>query len=345
MKKLFAILLAACMLAGLAACGSSEISSAVTAPTSASSTGGEAKHLNLYGIYKSESAYFVNEAASIEKTLGELGEQYGFTFTWHFNNADGDPEKALTLVDTAIADNADAIIICVPDQTMSQSVVDRCEAAGIPVIAVDDGLIDSEGNALAPWVGIAAYEIGYSAGEWMADYASTNNLLEDESVGLLYMTMDTVSSAVPRTEGEKDAWKDKLGDALSDRTYSADYLATQEDAYNNASAIITGHPEIKTWLVMVASESGALGAGSAIENAGLEDTSCVISLGCDELSIQWGDGNYSVIRSAAYFSGKVVGKMAATEVVEFLINGTEIPMEYATPAVIVDPDNYKDVVL
>ena len=54
-----------------------------------------------------------------------------------------------------------------------------------------------------------------------------------------------------------------------------------EDAYNGASAMIAGHPEIKSWLVMVASEQRALGVASAIENAGLADTSCVVTLGCD----------------------------------------------------------------
>ena len=115
------------------------------------------------------------------------------------------------------------IVTCIPDQTMSQSVVDKCKDAGVPIIAVDDGLIDTDGNKIAPWFGIDAYNIGYTAGEWMADYAKKNDLLDDPSVGLLYMTMETVSSCVPRTEGEKDAWKDKLGDALSDRTYAVSY--------------------------------------------------------------------------------------------------------------------------
>ena len=179
----------------------------------------------------------------------------------------------------------------------------------------------------------------------MADYATKNNMTEDETVGVLYMTMNTTSSCVPRTEGEKQAMADKLSGAFDNRTYEVDYVTTMEDAYNGASAMIAGHPEIKSWLVMVASEQGALGVASAIENAGLADTSCVVTLGCDETTGHWEEGNYAVIRSAAYFSGKVVGKEAIVAVVEYLVNGTEIPMEYATPAVMVDPTNYKDHVL
>lgn len=349
MKKIVAKMMVLLFLfSTLVACSGGKSSS--TGSESASGAGsasqtGKVESLNIYGIYKSEAAYFVNEAAEAEKTLMELGEKYGIAGTWHFNNADGDPEKCMTLVETAIADNCDAIVICVPDQTMSQAVVDRCEEAGVVVVAVDDGLIDDNGEKIAPWVGIAAYEIGYSAGEWMADYATENDLLEDSSVGLLYMTMQTVSSAVPRTEGEEDAWAEKVGDALSDRTFYADFDSTQEGAYNSASALITGHPEIETWLVMVSSESGALGAGAALETSGLEKNSCVVSLGCDELVGQWEDGNYEVIRTAAYFSGKVIGREAMASIVEYFVNGTDIPLEYATPAVMVTAENYSEHVL
>lgn len=357
MKKIVALLLAVLMVFGLTACSSgtdSEVTTAAPdAPTEApdpaaseaSAAPDASKVLNIYGIYKSESTYFVNEAASIEKTLNEKAKEYGFTVTWHFNNCDGDPEKYMTLIDTAIADKADAIVTCIPDQTMSQSVVDKCNEAGVTIVAVDDGLVNDAGEKIAPWFGIDAYNIGYSAGEWMANYAKENNLLEDETVGLLYMTMSTVSSCVPRTEGEKQAWADILGDALSDRTYEADYVSMSEEAYNSASAVVTAHPEIKTWLVMTPSENGVLGAGAVLEEAGLDGTSCIIALGCDEMSTQWSDGNYSVCRASAYFSGKVVGREAAIALVEYLINGTELPKEYATPAVIVTPDNYTDYVL
>lgn len=328
MKKLLTLVLALCLLASFAAFAE------------------ETKtEWNFYGLYKSESMYFVNEAASIEATIAAWAEENGFTYKWHYLSSDGDAEKCLTTVDTAIADAADAIFICVPDQTMSLAVVEKCNESNTLVVAVDDGLIDDEGNKIAPWFGIDAYNIGYAAGEWMADYAVENNLVEDEACALLYMTMDTVSSCVPRTEGEKQAWSDKLGDALADRIYSADYNADESEAYANASAVIAAHPEITTWLVMSASENGSSAAAAALEDAGLADNSCVIALGTDATALQWDEGNFQVIRASAYFSGKVVGQAAALAVCDHLLNGTEIPAEYATPAQIVTPENYKDIML
>lgn len=329
MKKLFTLILALCLVLGCTCVASAE---------------GKTEY-NFYGLYKSESMYFVNEAESIEKTIAAWAEENNFTYKWHYLSSDSDAEKCLTQVSTAIADNADAIFICVPDQTMSQSVVDLCAESNTLVVAVDDGLIDGEGNKIAPWFGIDAYNIGYAAGEWMADYASENGLLDDEATGILYMTMETVSSCVPRTEGEKQAWADKLGDALSDRVWSADYNADETEAYNNASAVITAHPEITNWLVLTASETGSSAAAAALEEAGLVETSCVNALGTDATALQWDEGNFEVIRSSAYFSGKVVGQAAALAVCDYLLNGTEIPAEYATPAQIVTPENYKDIML
>lgn len=363
MKKFIALLLAALMVLSLVACASqTETTEPAAAETAAEETKTEEtaaepaaeeapaeegdKDLNVYGIYKSDGAYFVNEGWSLETAMKEIAEPAGYTVSWHYLSCDMDPEKCMSLVENAIADKADAIVICVPDQTMSISVVERCNEAGVPVIAVDDGLIDADGNKIAPWFGIDAYNIGYAAGEWAADYATENGLIDDESAGLLYMTMSTVSSCVPRTEGEKQAWADKLGaEAMADRTFEGDYETTMELAYNAASSVITANPQIKSWLVMVPSENGALGAGSALEEAGLAETSCVINLGGDEMINQWDAGNYSVVRVSAYFSGLVVGREAGTELANYLINGTELPAEYATPAEMMDQTNYNDIAI
>ena len=216
MKKLTALLLALVMVLSLAACGAKETTPETKAPEAAAPVETKAPveeapaaptSLNIYGIYKSESPYFVNEAASIEKALNDKGAEYGIEVTWHFLNCDGDAEKYMTQIDTAIADNADAIVTCIPDQTMSEAVVAKCEAAGVLIVACDDPLKDGDNNKLAPWFGIDAYNIGYAAGEWMADYATENNMTEDETVVLL-------------SKGEVDSKKIRVEFSLEDMDMS-----------------------------------------------------------------------------------------------------------------------------
>lgn len=95
------------------------------------------------------------------------------------------PEEYLKAIDNAIANKAAGIVTCVPDQTMSQAVVDKCKEAGIPVVAADDAL-EVNGEKLVPWVGINAYKIGEANGEWLANYVKENVTLGPD-VGLLLM--------------------------------------------------------------------------------------------------------------------------------------------------------------
>lgn len=352
MKKLLALLMATTMLVacgggsngGTEATTETNNETATTTESTKSGTSEKKDHYNFYGIYKVDGTYFQQEAAGLEAKLKEYCDNAGVSYTWHYLTCDNDPEKCMNQVDNAIADKADAIFICVPDQTMSQAVVDACKASDTLVVAVDDGLIDGDGNKIVPWFGIDAFNIGYSISEWLANYAIDNGLVDDPETGLLYMTMNTVSSCVPRTEGEKAAWAEIVGDKMADRTFEADYPTTQEDAYTNGMAVLTGHPEIKRWMTMGASEADSKGIGAALEELGLDDVSIVTSTGCSDMDEQWDAGNYAVCKAAAYFSGAMVGEAAATGVMEYLLNGKEIPLEYATPAVIVTPENYREFV-
>ncbi len=298
-------------------------------------------HYVIYDIVKIDGTYFNNEAKGLAARLKELSEQYGFTYDFHYFGTDNDPEKHMTSIENAIADKADIIITCVPDQTMSLAVKERCEEAGVLLIAVDDGIIDDEGNKIVPWRGIDAYNIGYAAGEWGANYIIENNLVDDPTVGILYQTMDTVSSCVPRINGEIDAIHAIIGDKMDDRSWRADYQSTTELAYESSSAVIAAHPEITRWVIMNASENGTAAAAALLEEQGLED-SVIVSLGADQCVQQWPEGNWMNVQAATYFSGVKIGMQAINDGIEYLINGTEMELEYAVPAVIVNAENFTE---
>lgn len=298
-------------------------------------------HYVIYDITKTDGTYFNNEAKGAASAIKSLSEKYGFTYDFHFLGTDNDPEKHMTTIENAIADKADVIITCVPDQTMSLAVKERCEEAGVLLIAVDDGIIDDEGNKIVPWRGIDAYNIGYAAGEWAANYILENNLVDDPTVGILYQTMDTVSSCVPRTNGEIQAIHDIIGDAMDSRAWRADYQTTSELAYESSSAVIAAHPEITRWVIMNASENGTMAAAALLDEQGLED-SVIVSLGADQCVQQWPEGNWTKVEAATYFSGIKIGIQAGTDAIEYLINGTEMDLEFAVPAVIVNKDTWQE---
>lgn len=290
--------------------------------------------LVVYGIYKAgDQTWFIDEGAAAQKAVEEAGGEFVYV------DAKMNPEEYLKAIDNAIANKASGIVTCIPDQTMSQAAIDKAEEAGISIVAADDALQDAEGNKLAPWVGIDAYNIGAANGEWLANYANENELVGKEDVGLLLMTMDTVSSCVPRAEGELDKFTELCPDFPEANIFKADYDGTTDKGNTAAAAVITANPQIKTWLVTGANEEGCIGAARALESAGLDADACVVGLGAymakDEWNNKGADG--TCVKASAYFSADQVGA-GSVEVLLDMIEGNEPEMETAVDAVVVTPE-------
>lgn len=344
MKKLVSFLLAALMLFSLAACTSDEPTPTKTPDNpgnqnTAEPQGGGGEQGVVYGIYKAgDQTWFIDEGAAAQAAVEAKGDKFIFV------DAKMSPEEYLKAIDNAIANKAKGIVTCIPDQTMSQAVIDKCNEANLPIVAADDALQDGDGNKLAPWVGINAYVIGQANGDWLADYAKENNLVNDAECGLLIMTMDTVSSCVPRAEGEYDNFTAACPDFDTARIFKADYDGTTDKGNTAANAVFTAHPEIKKWLVTGANEEGTIGAVRALESMGLDGDACVVGLGAYMAKDEWNDkgADGTCMKAAAYFSSDSVGT-GSVNVLYDIIDGKTPAMETAVDAVVVTPENYKDV--
>ncbi|GMQ60069.1 substrate-binding domain-containing protein [Vallitalea sediminicola] len=291
----------------------------------------------IAGIYKAgDQVWFIDEGAAAEEMCKQMGVD-----EFIYIDAKMNPETYLQAIDNVIAQEVDGVLTCIPDQQLSQVTVNKLKEANIPVIAADDALQDEDGNKLAPWVGISAYNIGAANGEWMAKYAIDNGLDKDDEAGLLLLTMDTVSSCVPRTEGEYDKFTENV-DFSEDKIFRADYNGETDKGFTAASSVITANPQVKKWLVMAANDEGAVGGVRALEQAGLDKDSCVIGLGAYLAKGEF-KKEYSAMKAATYFSAQAVGGDSAKFLIDHIKNGTEIPMEHAVDAIIVTKDNYKEV--
>lgn len=71
----------------------------------------------------------------------------------------------------------------------------------------------------------------------MVDYLEKNNKLSDpNSSGLLLMSMDSVSSCIPRTEGQLETFKDRLPSFPRENIFQAEYNGQSEKSFYSAAS-------------------------------------------------------------------------------------------------------------
>lgn len=290
----------------------------------------------IAGIYKAgDQEWFIGEGAAAKAKCLEMGAD-----EFQFIDAKMSGEEYLRALDNAIASKVSGILVCVPDQTLSAVTVEKCKEAGIPVIAADDALEDDKKNKLAPWVGIDGYVIGEGCGKWAAEYYQKAGFKPEETA-VLFMTMDTVSSCVPRTDGAEAQWNKLVGkDTVAQ--FRADYDGQIAPANTAAANVLAANPKIKNWIVLAPNDEGAVGATLALEEATLNKTSAVCGIGGYEAKKYFVKED-SCFKATAFINYVDVGAISAEALMNNIINGTAIPMETKTPAVIVNKDNYKEV--
>lgn len=296
------------------------------------------KDIVIAGIYKAgDQQWFIGEGDAAKAKSIAMGAK-----DFMFMDAKMNPDIYLQALDNAIAQGVSGIIVCVPDQKLSAVTIEKCKAAGIPVIAVDDPIMDESGKFTAPYVGIDALEIGRACGDWTAKYAKENNMT-GEDVGVLLLAADQISSCVPRTDGAKEKWMAAFPDWAASRIFRVDYNGPQEKAFDVASATFTANPKIKKWVVMAINDEGAAGATRALEQAGLDKEAVVCGIGGYIAKLEYAKAEGSAFKATAFINYVDIGEYSAENMMNFLLKGTEIPADRRTPAVMITKENYKEI--
>ncbi|WP_212903537.1 arabinose ABC transporter substrate-binding protein [Clostridium polyendosporum] len=292
-------------------------------------------------IYKTlDESWFEEEGKAAKNQALKMSATDVITIDARMN-----PDVYLSALDNLITQKVSGILVCIPDQKLSKITVDRCKKSNIPVIACDDPLTDDKGNYLAPFVGIDATQIGQDIANYLVDYLNTNNKLDElHSSGLLLMTMDSVSSCIPRTEGQLETFTKRLPNFPKENIFRADYNGEAEKAFNSAASTIINNKNIKNWFVMSANEEGCTGAIRALEQSGLAKDAIAIGLGESIAKYEF-EKEISGFLASAYINPTEVGETAAKELMENLLFEKKIPDKYLIRDKIITRDNYKNLML
>jgi L-arabinose transport system substrate-binding protein len=263
------------------------------------------------------------------------------------------PDKYMTALDTAISRKVDVLIVCPPDQRLSQITADRCKAAGIKVMADDDGLIDERGVHIAPALELDAYKVGQGIGDYLGKYYNANNMAANyATTAFMLMNMPEVSSCVPRSEGARDEFLKLVPAFERSRIIRADYDGTSERGFNVAAATITANPQYTHWIVMAPNDQGAQRATRALEQANKDRNAFVAGVG-GYLAKDEFKKDYSAFRATAYIDPILDGTLAGNAAMDWIEKGIEPYAEYKKPgaafgvypfsATMIDKDNFRQI--
>ena len=148
-KKVLAVLLGGCMVAGLlAGCGgSSSSSSSDSSSDSAKSDGDSGKGYHFEVVVKSfQSSYWQAAVQGIEQAQEELGVTTNTTGP----NAESDIADQVNMLNNAINQNPDGIALAACDQNSVIEALQSAKDKGIPVVCFDSGVPDApEGSVYA----------------------------------------------------------------------------------------------------------------------------------------------------------------------------------------------------
>lgn len=267
-----------------------------------------------------DTAWFVDEVAGAKTEAQKLGVNLTS------QDLQSDANRAITAMDTAVAAGAKGVVMVVPDQQIGPAIIKKAKDANIPLIAVDDGIKDSDGNS-APFVGFSGVEIGKQMGGAVAGFHSKLGWSKPgPETKLLSIEVQTLSVCMDRTDNAIAVLKEKIG-LTDDQVLHVPYdPGTQDKALSGVSQAIVAFPGITKWLLVSCNDDGVLGGVRALEQAGYTADDMIGvgingQLACDEFKKAEDTG----FRGSIYVDSKVHGATAVRLLHANITKGEPIP--------------------
>ncbi|MEU9834122.1 substrate-binding domain-containing protein [Streptosporangium sp. NPDC048047] len=279
-----------------------------------------------------DQQYFVDQANGAKEAAKGLGAQVTVF------DVGEDADKAISAVDTAIAQKFDAIAVVVPDQQIGPQVIDRARAAGIPLLASDDVIKDGSGKE-APFVGFDGTMMGEQVGKKAAELFKESGWKPEETAVLSVTKLD-LSVCQDRVGGAWDAFQKEGVTGVKKIDLGADNTVT--GAQDKAAATVTANASVKHWVVWGCNDESETGAVTALANAGFGAKDVIgVGLGAYLTCKDWKAGKESGNRAALFISGTEVGRSAAGALVKKVRGEAELPPRTIAKTEMVDAGTWQ----
>lgn len=255
---------------------------------------------------------------SIEKKLQALG--YDIQIDVRSAQGEGDQQGQLAIVNNMVNQRYDALLLSPISDGNLVPGVENAQRYNIPVVNVNDGLIEIAPN----FVGPRAIENGELAAAWIADK------LGGEGKAAIVMGMPLAFAARQRTIGFETWMQENAPGIEIIAKQNADWDRLK--AKNLAEIWIRQHKDLKA--IFCNNDTMALGVQEAVNASGRD----ILVVGVDGIgeaydSIRNGEMD-ATIDSFPFFKSQI-----ATEATLRILGGQEIPRVVWTPQALIDSTN------
>ncbi len=256
-----------------------------------------------------------------------------------------DGEQVVAALDNLGAQQAQGVIICVPDVKLGTAVVARAKANNLKLMSVDDRLLGNDGAPIEEVVhmGIDAFEIGKLVGTAIADEMKARSWKPEDTYAIR-VSLNELPTSKNRTDGATEALLAN-GFLAENIIESPRKTPTTEGAFDAANIAIAKNPEAKNWVAFASNDAGVLGAVRALEGNGVPKSN-IIGVGIngsdfaiDEFEKDEATGFFGTI----IISPKRHGYETSTNMHEWIVNGTEPPKLTYTSGKLATRNDYSQV--
>jgi ABC-type sugar transport system substrate-binding protein len=260
MKKVLAIVLTACMVMGLTACGNEVNETSNEVVTNAEETGTEMAAKGKVGFINHD----LNDPFQQFMLLGgkETAEALGYEFV--SGSAENDPIKEQDLINNFASQGVTLLVLGSTTKASGETAIDLAHELGMKVVTMDSIQEDSKADCQVGGDDIAA---GYIAGIQLAE------AMGGEGEVAIAKYPAPIPPSDDRVIGFYKAFDEYPGiTVIAEDGPDADQMAAQTWAID----IIQAHPDVKGFISIM--DVHGLGIVRGVENAGKEDSVSVVTV-------------------------------------------------------------------
>jgi putative multiple sugar transport system substrate-binding protein len=383
-KKVLSALMSVTMVASLlVGCGSSDTAATTTSTDTATEEAADTSSDDSAAADTSAADAATDEAAAVTSSGGSIGvamptqsserwindganmkaqlEALGYTVDLQY--AEDDVQQQVSQIENMIASGVDCLVIASVDSSALVNVEAQAKEAGIPIIAYDRLLMDTD--AVSYYATFDNKGVGTAIAQYVEDKLDLANTSETYTIEFFMGSPDD-NNALFLYNGVMEVLQPYLDNGTlvcrSGRTSFDDTCIlrwSQETAQANCENYLTGfYPDNDLDICLTAFDGFAYGCKAALEGAGYTEDNWPLITGQDcELmatkNIIAGKQTMTIYKDTRLLAAKCVTMVQAVlEGAEPEINDTEqydngkivVPSYLCTP-VAVDVDNYKEVVV